>query len=261
MGASKRGKSKGGEGEFVVTFSAGRFIFREGEPGGEMYIIQTGEVEIVKVVQGEPHRLAILEEGDFFGEMAILEDLPRTAAARAHTDCALLQIDESTFDQLIRHNPEISIRMLRKLCHRLRATNPVLLEADGVGSIEPADTAEEPIKTPEAPKTASTFRLVHGLTGTEFPLADGEESTIGRFDPVTGLTPTINLRPIDVQRSCSRRHARILTRGNQAFVREEIATANGTFVNGVRLKTGKEIEIHDGDEVRFGKLDLVFRTG
>ena len=260
MGASTGGKSNGGEGEFVVTFGAGDYIFREGEPGGEMYIIQAGEVEIVKVVQGEPHRLAILEEGDFFGEMAILEDLPRTAAARAHTECALLQIDESTFDQLIRHNPEISVRMLRKLCHRLRATNPVLLEADGVGPIERVEPAKKPIKAPEAPETTSPVRLVHGETGTEFHLADGEETTIGRFDPVTGLTPTINLRPIDVQRSCSRRHARILTRGKQVFVREEIATANGTFVNGVRLKTGDEIEIHDGDEVRFGKVELVFRN-
>ena len=102
---------------------------------------------------------------------------------------------------------------------------------------------------------------MHAQTGTEFPLADGEETTIGRFDPVTGLTPTINLRPIDVQRSCSRRHARILSRGTQVFVREDVGTANGTFVNGVRLKTGEEIEIHNGDKVRFGKVELVFRTG
>lgn len=257
MGASKDDTLGNVDKELVVEFGVGEYIFREGDPGNEMYIVQNGEVEIVALSHGEAHRLAILEEGDFFGEMAILEDLPRTASARAHTPCSLLEIDEGTFNQLIRHNPEISIRMLRKLCHRLRKTNPALLEADGVGLIPD----QEPVAAAVASEAASFARLVHIETDTEFALAVEAESTVGRFDPVTGLTPTVNLRPIDTHRSCSRRHARIFTRDNKVFIREEVGTANGTFVNGTRLKADEDVEIHDGDTLGFGQVELVYRAG
>ena len=67
----------------VVQFAPGEIIFSEGDVGGEMFILQTGRVEIVKLIGGEDRRLAILEKGDFFGEMSMLEEMPRNATARA----------------------------------------------------------------------------------------------------------------------------------------------------------------------------------
>src|SRR5258708_38747540 len=75
---------------------------------------------------GADRVLAVLEKGDFFGEMSVLEDMPRAASARALTDARLLQINGSTFDQLLQGNPEIAVRMLRKLSRRLRATAELL---------------------------------------------------------------------------------------------------------------------------------------
>lgn len=260
MAAANDGGAHHVDPEFVIEFGAGNFIFKEGETGGEMYIIQTGEVEILKLSHGESHRLAVLEEGDFFGEMAILEDLPRTASARAHTDCGLLRIDHSTFDQLIRHNPEISIRMLRKLCHRLRTTNPALLEADAVQASEPpAEGTSTGVQLGTSPPRPFHPRLVHAASETEFPLDVDGESTVGRFDSVTGLSPTVDLRELDVKRSCSRRHARIIVRNRSVFVREEVGTANGTYVNGKRLDGGVEVSIENGDSVRFGAVETVLR--
>src|SRR5436305_14321965 len=91
-----------------------------------MYIINDGKIEILNQVGDEEQILALLEKGDFFGEMSVLEDLPRAASARAVTDVRLLQINGSTFDQLLQGNPEIVVRMMRKLSRRLRETDEML---------------------------------------------------------------------------------------------------------------------------------------
>ena len=95
----------------------------------------------------------------------------------------------------------------------------------------------------------------------DLPLADGPETFIGRPDAATGFEPDINLKEIDTQRSTSRRHARIIRRASAFYLREEIGTANGTFVSGKRLTTGVEVELRTGDEVRFGAVSTVFQVG
>jgi len=243
---------------FAVEFEAGETIFGEGELGTEMYIIQDGRVEIVKQIVGEARQLAVLEKGDFFGEMAILEDKPRTAAARALTPIKLLMINGSTFDQMLRSNPEIAVRMMRKLSRRLRETDGMLRESLG----RPAPEPVVEIPAPEEAKAAagSLERLVESRSGMEFFLAQGAETLIGRRDPVTGINPDVDLTPVDTQRSISRRHAKIHRRGGKFFLAEEIGTMNGTFVNGVRLETGVPSEIRVGDEIRCGLVPLFFRA-
>ena len=66
-----------------LELKAGEYVFREGDLGTEMYIINEGKVEILNQVGDEEQLLAVLEKGDFFGEMSVLEDLPRAASARA----------------------------------------------------------------------------------------------------------------------------------------------------------------------------------
>jgi CRP-like cAMP-binding protein len=241
---------------YTVEFAAGDFVFREGELGTEMFIVHEGTVEVLKEIKGHDQQLAVLEKGDFFGEMALLEDLPRTASARALTAVKLLHINGSTFDQMLRSNPEIAVRMLRKLSRRLRETDRLLHEA--VGST-PAPAVEMPAPQ-EAMVDAAPQRLVHGKSGMEFFLSRGAETTIGRRDPVTGIHPDVDLTPVDTQRSISRRHAKIYRRANKFFVAEEIGTMNGTFVNGARIETGIPAEIREGDEVRCGLVSMIFRT-
>src|SRR5215218_4367245 len=83
---------------YALELKEGDYVFREGELGTEMYIINEGKVEILNQVGDEEQALAVLEKGDFFGEMSVLEDLPRAASARALTDIRLLEINGSTFD-------------------------------------------------------------------------------------------------------------------------------------------------------------------
>ncbi len=239
---------------YTVEFVTGDYIFREGDLGTEMYIVHEGRVEILKELKNEERQLAVLEKGDFFGEMAILEELPRTASARALTPVKLLQINGSTFDQMLRSNPEIAVRMMRKLSRRLRETDRLL--RDALGS---AATPLSEMPTPqEAVLEQAPQYLRHTRANIDFHLSRSTETTIGRKDPVTGIHPDIDLTPVDTQRSISRRHAKIYRRGNKFFVAEEIGTMNGTFVNGVRIETGVPAELQDGDELRCGLVSLIF---
>lgn len=243
-------------GPFVADFKEGDYIFREGDLGTEMYIIHEGKVEILNTMSGDEVVIAVLEKGDFFGEMSILEDMPRAASARALTPTKVLAINGSTFDQMLRDNPEVAVRVMRKLSRRLRETDELLRGTTMYKNSATPLSREIPTPILQVPAEGSE-KLLH-FSGMEFPLSTGPETTIGRKDPVTGIYPDVDLSPLDSQRSISRRHAKIYRRGGKFFVGEEIGTMNSTFLNGVRLETGVPAEIRKGDELRFGVVVLKF---
>jgi hypothetical protein len=272
--------------ELYVDVPAGKYLFREGEAGSEMYIVESGSIAILRAARGnEP--LAVLEAGDFLGEMAVLEDQPRFASAVAKTDCRLLRIERAAFAELLRQNVEIAVRIMRKLALRQRRAEQRVSELQqelarlrsGVGQVVAPVVASPGAAAPSAPppvvvapvaaqptpvppaapssSAASPPTLLHPGSGQRFTLdATRDEFLIGRVDPVTGITPEINLGPLDVARSLSRRHAKLLRQGAEFFVREEVGTANGTFVNGQRIATGTAVAIKAGDRLRFGTIDI-----
>ena len=105
---------------FGREFSRGTVLFREGEPGKEMYVVQAGRVDISKRVGGVDQILTTLGQGEFFGEMSILNNAPRSATATCAEDSKLLVIDPKTFEAMIRGNAEIALRMIKKLADRLQ---------------------------------------------------------------------------------------------------------------------------------------------
>ena len=269
--------------EHLLEVAAGEYIFREGDLGTEMYVIRRGRVEILKQVEGaeDDHtQLAVFEQGDFFGELSLLDDEPRSASVRALEDSVLIRINGSTFIQMLSETPEIAVRMMRKLSRRLRHTDRLLQDALERGirdtprvaaevevavetppSEEPVDRVVEapPEPTPEA-ADAPRYSLYEPNSGATFPLGPGRETLIGRADAVTGIDPTVDLTPVDHQRSSSRRHARILRRDDKLFLAEEVGSMNGTFVNGRRLETADPVEVQPGDRLRFGVLELELRV-
>jgi CRP-like cAMP-binding protein len=108
---------------FGREFPRGAVLFREGEPGREMYVVQQGRVTISKEVGGVEKILSSLGAGEFLGEMAILNNKPRSATATCAEDSKLLVIDAKTFEAMIRSNAEIAIRMIKKLADRLHEAN------------------------------------------------------------------------------------------------------------------------------------------
>lgn len=102
---------------------AGTVLFTQGEPGTEMYIIRAGRVQLTRRIRGRESHLATLPPGEFFGEMAIINAAPRSATAQVIEDAQLLVLDAATFEQMLRHNTEIAVRMIKKLAARLAQAN------------------------------------------------------------------------------------------------------------------------------------------
>ena len=238
----------------ALSYSSGETIFTQGDLGTEMYIILEGEVHIIKHIANESHVLSRLEKGDFFGEMALLESAPRTADAIAQSDVKLLAINGARFDEMLRKNPEIAVRIIRKYSKRLREANSLLERLVG----RPVDADHVALdSTMVAPaEKAHRHRLVDLASGTAFFFSNGDETTIGRADPVTGILPDIDLTPVDQNRSVSRRHAKIVKRGSDYCVLEEVGTVNGTYVNDQRIPTGTPVPIHNGDMLKIGLIAM-----
>jgi len=123
---------------FTQTFPRGTVLFREGDPGREMYVVQSGRVTISKQVGEVEKVLADLGQGEFFGEMSILNNKPRSATATVAEDARLLVIDPRTFDSMLRANAEVAVRMIKKLADRLQEADhqiEVLLHRDAASRL------------------------------------------------------------------------------------------------------------------------------
>ncbi len=240
--------------DVAISYQAGEVIFTEGDLGTEMFIIQEGEVQIVKRIGNTSHVLSQLEKGDFFGEMAVLENAPRSADAVATSDVKLIAINGSRFDEMLRRNPEIAVRIMRKYSKRLREANR-LLESLAGRKVDLEAIAEAPSDAPPAPRMRR-HRLVDLSTGTAFYFREDTDTSVGRADPVTGIHPDIDLTAVDTQRSVSRRHAKVLKEGDTFSIIEEVGTVNGTYVNEQRIPTGIPVPIQNGDRVKIGLIEM-----
>lgn len=109
--------------QYGQTFAPGETIFDEGENGTLMFIIQEGTVSITKRISGRQVELAQLQRGEFFGEMAIVSWVKRTASARAVGEVELLAFDRQGFLGLISKNSKIAMNIIDKLCRRLQGAN------------------------------------------------------------------------------------------------------------------------------------------
>lgn len=107
--------------ETIRTYPKNTMIFSECQSGNEMFIIQEGQVKISKVVDGKEVILAVLKKGDFFGEMALLENKPRSASAIAHENCRLMAVNRQNFDQMVSTQPQLIARLTTTLADRLWA--------------------------------------------------------------------------------------------------------------------------------------------
>ncbi len=104
---------------FRVTFEKGEVIFCEYEPGDTFYLIQQGRVQIVKIMGEIEKTVAVLQPGELFGEMAILEEAPRSATAIALDPVAALAFNRENFEILMQGNPQIALKLLKLFAVRI----------------------------------------------------------------------------------------------------------------------------------------------
>lgn len=105
----------------LISLKKGTTIFRQGDKGDHMYLVITGKVEIRRhSAKGSDLRIATIEPGGFFGEMSLMESLPRSATAITLEDTRLLVIRADNFQEVVTSRPELAWRMLRALSARVR---------------------------------------------------------------------------------------------------------------------------------------------
>ncbi len=106
-------------GEMSRVFTEESIVFCECQPGAELYIIQKGQVKITKIVDKNEVLLAVLKPGDMFGEMALLENKPRSASAIALEGTQLLAVNRQNFNQMVATQPQLIARLTTTLADRI----------------------------------------------------------------------------------------------------------------------------------------------
>ncbi len=146
---------------FTRFYPKNTMIFSENEPGDELYIIQKGRVKITKIVDNNEVLLAMLKAGDIFGEMALLENKPRSASAIAYDDVTLLAVNRENFQMMVKTQPQLITRLTQLLAERIwfiykQLANTIML--DPLGRLYDALMIQlEKNRVPIEPKTSYTF--------------------------------------------------------------------------------------------------------
>ncbi len=233
-----------------------------------MYIIESGEFELLKGQGPLERQISVLGAGDFFGEAAVLDRAPYGYTARAKTEGRLLPIPVPTFDLLLKRHPEVTLRILRKMASLLRAIEEEAQRAHAAaaGPLKAAQPHLQPVavggiaKAPASSAPPGPAMLVHEVDGKTFELGKALNQ-LGRFDPVSGFRPDVDLGKLDRQRSLSRRHANIRYDEGRWVLRQEIGVVNGTWLNGRRLVPGEDYPLTDGDRICLGAVEVKFGGG
>lgn len=223
-------------------FTAGKLIFSEGDTGLEAYRILAGKVEVS--IHEEAHKvvLARLGVGEIFGEMAMIEQRPRSATVRALEDLNVEVISRDDFNESLQGGGEVLIPYLTTIFERLRVTNgrlrTALKDLEERGAKTEVDVAESMLASegpsiqlqPDSEETnAQTALGARALT--YFPFM------IGRRGEVTGIGLFAENRLLVSDRSpyrVSRNHCHIEREGDSFFVRDDNSKL-GTIVNGVGI--------------------------
>jgi CRP-like cAMP-binding protein len=110
------------------SYDAGAVVFHEGDMGDCLFVILTGTIHVYVEREGKTVTYGLMRAGECFGEMALIEDAPRSATVRAEAPAHCLTLSKQGFLNLIQHHPQIALSIMKSLCQRLRRTNELLQE-------------------------------------------------------------------------------------------------------------------------------------
>jgi CRP-like cAMP-binding protein len=175
---------------FAKVFQDGQVIFSEFEPGDTFYLVQSGQVKLVKLMGGFEKMLDILQPSDVFGEMAILENSPRSATAIAVNTVTLLEFNRRNFEILMQGNPQVAIKLLKTFSKRIHDQEKRLMILT--------------LKDPMA-KIAAVFLMLDELQPTTNPQAPYREFTV-TIEHIAHLTGMTNAQTKDIITYFVRQH-------------------------------------------------------
>jgi|Deesub1362A_J573_1020465.scaffolds.fasta_scaffold00938_3 signal transduction histidine kinase/predicted CoA-binding protein len=118
-----------------VHLQSGELLFKQGDVGDKAYIIRAGELEILREAEGREVLLAVRKAGEVIGEMSLLQEAPRLASVRAHSDGVLLALSLETLDDLLNTRPSAARAMLHTITARLRSTEALLRQSEKIAQL------------------------------------------------------------------------------------------------------------------------------
>ena len=244
---------------FTVSGAADEIVYKVGDPALEVFVIQEGTIELQS--GAEPGRvegsIISIGPGDVFGDEAFFSNRFRAGTAVARTSFNLLKFEAPTLTRIFHEDPELALALIRAVLLRSRVI-PHAHHAP-VGNAG-STIAEKPRAVDLPPKTRMPSMLVHTESGREFDIRGDRDLVVGRARAGNRTVPDVDMAPIDPKKVVSRRHARILATSDGYAICEDVATSNGTYVNGTRLDPGAVAPLRDGDEIRFGTVRVRFNT-
>ena len=241
----------------LLVLKEGDFVFEEGDEAIFAYVLTEGEIEILQTVKGEPHVLGKVEKGTVFGEMAIIDGFPRSASARAATECKVQEVGHKEFINYISKKPDAAFSIMTRLSGFVRSADKQasknLLFASNAGNNEEEndqkndqtdkvavhnfeDTESIYSKPPSKPVIITAVSLLLFtlcmVIWSSFSFVDKTVSTRGKF---TNTAPNIEIQST----GSSFIEELNLERGQHVSQGETIAKLDGTVVN-ANLKIVKD---------------------
>jgi hypothetical protein len=214
----------------VMTFKAGEIIIEEGDEGSWAFVILSGRVTVIKRVGSEEIYLTTMETGQVFGEMALIEDRPRSATVKAETNIKLRVIDRQQFNKLLKENPSTLIPIMKSLFERLRQASELLAEKTALDTISGTRTGDniEIIMEGQSVKAKKALDNRKLLIST-FPFC------IGRYVPYDSNSDVFYNNDLAIEEKkpyvISRNHLSINYEGGKVWIVDRGSTF-GAVVNG-----------------------------
>lgn len=217
----------------VMTFKAGETIIQEGEEGSSAFVILSGKARVLKKTGSTEVTLAIMEKDQVFGEMALIEDRPRSATIMAETGIKLRVINRQQFNELLTENPSTLIPIMKSLFERLRQASQMLAEKASEDMLSGLNTGNrlELImegQSVEAQKALENRKLLI----TRFPFR------IGRYVPYDSDSDVFYNNDLVIEEKkpyvISRNHLSINYEGGKVWIVDR-GSAFGVVVNGKEI--------------------------